>query len=381
MPRVSVIIPVHNYAHFLAEAVDSVLAQTYPDFEIIIVDDGSTDHPEAIIDKYTDARIRTIRLSGRGLSAARNAGLAIASGTYVSFLDADDTYLPGKLEAQVRFLDSHAEFGVVSGGWVYTDPTGKQILDEGPPSFDIDLGLQTWLYQCPFIVNSVLIRRCWIDQVQGFDENFRRGEDWDFWLRLAFQGCRMAWEKSAVCTYRMHEGNMSRKAGDQKNAHLESFRKFFANPELPPDLARQQNSVMAHHYLEGACREYQAGMFAEAKQDVMEAIRLDPRMLDQKGEKIAQMLIGWAVHPLVTDPFRYLSDSLDHLPDCARDFLQPRRKEIISGLAMTIFFKAYRKRDADTVRRMFWIGVRNNPKWLANRGVLSIFLKSIRKHP
>src|SRR5215204_5307150 len=116
-PLVSVIIPCYNQAHFLGEAIESVLAQSYPHFEIIVVDDGSTDNTFEVASHYS--KVRLIRQENRGVSRARNAGLRESEGSYVVFLDADDRLLPGALDAGLECFEAHPESAFVDGDYRY----------------------------------------------------------------------------------------------------------------------------------------------------------------------------------------------------------------------------------------------------------------------
>ena len=116
MPRVTVLIPTYQSAGFISEAIDSVLTQSYGDYEILIVDDDSTDATVDILNGYRDGRIRVIRGPGEGLAAALNRGIAQARGEYIARLDSDDLMAPGRLEKQVRYMDGHPEV-LVCGGW------------------------------------------------------------------------------------------------------------------------------------------------------------------------------------------------------------------------------------------------------------------------
>jgi glycosyltransferase involved in cell wall biosynthesis len=130
-PTVSVIIPSHNSGRFLGEAVESVLSQEYPSVELIVVDDGSTDDTQRLLSGYY-GRIRHIRQPNQGVSTARNRGIEIATGDLVSFLDADDLMLPGKLRDQVAcFGQSPRNPGIVNSGWRTVDATGKSISTSG----------------------------------------------------------------------------------------------------------------------------------------------------------------------------------------------------------------------------------------------------------
>jgi glycosyltransferase involved in cell wall biosynthesis len=181
MSRVSVIIPTYNAADFVREAIDSALAQTCTDLEVIVVDDGSTDQTPDLLASY-GTRIRAHRQHNAGVSAARNTGLQLATGTWIAFLDADDVWAPHKIEKQLA---------VGEGAWVYTnrfnfDARGVhadvQSAVTPMPEGDVFLPL---LMRGNFItLSSVLIRKSIIDRFGGFCDE-RCCEDWDLWLRVA----------------------------------------------------------------------------------------------------------------------------------------------------------------------------------------------------
>ena len=190
-PTVSVIIPTYNRAHLIGRALDSVLNQTYKDFEVIIIDDGSQDNTKEIVDCFTDRRIRYICLErNMGAGAARNKGIEASEGYYISFQDSDDEWLPDKLKKQVDILDA----GFSEVGYVYTDmckvhrngkdepwlsPTIVQgkIINEQRLDYQVHrLGIQT-----------TLIKKECFEKVGIFDERFPRLIDLDFFVRLAKQ--------------------------------------------------------------------------------------------------------------------------------------------------------------------------------------------------
>jgi len=187
-PKVSVIIPAYNCARYIAEAIDSVLAQTYQDFEIIVVDDESTDGTGEVVRRYGD-RVRYIRQKNRGPSGAKNTGIQAARGEYVSTLDGDDLWMPERLEKLVPLLDQQPELGFVYGDCYRIDETPDRIQPR--TAFQIHGGARRgWVLERLVMVNfvpsqSVLIRRRALDTVGLFDESYRIGEDWDLWLRLA----------------------------------------------------------------------------------------------------------------------------------------------------------------------------------------------------
>ena len=131
---ISVIIPAYNHAKYLSEAIQSVLNQTYQNFEILIVDDGSTDNTRQVVQNYTDQRIKYIYQENRGLAASRNAGLRVTQGEYVAFLDADDIFLPHKLEVQLDWFEAHPSCGMVFSGFYFMNDRGEPIKPFRPGS-------------------------------------------------------------------------------------------------------------------------------------------------------------------------------------------------------------------------------------------------------
>lgn len=183
MPRVSVIIPTYNRAYFLHQAIESVLNQTFRDFELIVVDDGSTDATPYLLEKWR-GKIRWVRQQNSGVSRARNVGIRVARGRYLSFLDSDDLWLREKLEAQVGFLDANPHYLVC-----YTDEVwvrkGRQV---NPKS--IHRKYSGWIFDrclplCIISPSSAMMRREVLGTVGEFDENLPVCEDYDLWLRIA----------------------------------------------------------------------------------------------------------------------------------------------------------------------------------------------------
>src|ERR671933_2460451 len=187
---VSVIIPCYKQAHFLAEAIESVLEQTYPHFEIVVVDDGSTDNTSEVASGYYPSeKVRLLRQENKGLSAARNAGLAESRGEYVVFLDADDRLLAEALEVGIRELEAHPECAFVSGHIrrIAADgsplSTPPQALHNAHVEGDHYLGLLH--YNSVWIPGSVMYRRSVFDPVGGFDPSVNGAADYDLYLRIA----------------------------------------------------------------------------------------------------------------------------------------------------------------------------------------------------
>jgi glycosyltransferase involved in cell wall biosynthesis len=197
-PAVSVIIPTHNYARYLRDAVESVRAQTRGDWECIVVDDGSTDETPEVLARLAAEEPRLVRLSQprRGPSAARNAGLRQAHGEFVQFLDADDLLQPTKLAAHVATLDANVHVDIVYGPTGYFDDGSAAIVRATlrggslpePSSGSGWTMLEALLAANLMTIGAPLIRRTVFDCIGLFDEGLARMEDWELWLRCANAG-------------------------------------------------------------------------------------------------------------------------------------------------------------------------------------------------
>ncbi len=230
MPRVSVIIPTYNRAHIVKESVDSVLAQTYRDFEIIVVDDASSDDTRSALESY-QGRIRAIfRETNGGAGAARNIGIAASSGEFVAFLDADDLYLPKRLECAVAALDAHPEYGAVYAEMRLTDPSGKQA-----PFLWVERmgGARSgWIFEEVLLrgiicTQTITTRRSLLDQVGPFDVTLRSGQDWDLWWRIA-RVTQIGYVDEVVCTYRVTPDGLSRMGVTAAESWIRRDRKALA---------------------------------------------------------------------------------------------------------------------------------------------------------
>lgn len=235
LPRVSVIVPVYNGAAHIVETVESVLAQIYTDFELIVVDDGSTDGTAERLRPYR-GRIRLIQQENRGVSAARNRGLQLALGDFVLFLDGDDLLYPDKLKRQVALLESDHLLGAVHSGWRLVDEYGRPLRSIRPWQQIPALTLPDWLQWKPVFLGAMLFRRSWLQRIDGFRTDLRQAEDTDFLLRLALAGCPMRWLKRVTVDYRQHGSGVTRNGRRQAQDMSTVLDNFFSNQTLPPPI-------------------------------------------------------------------------------------------------------------------------------------------------
>ncbi len=182
-PVISVIIPVYNGAQYVTEAISSVLAQTFNDWELIIIDDGSTDETLTLLNQFQDARIKIISREHRGLIASLNEGLALAQGEFIARLDADDICLPYRFEKQLVVF-ANPEIALV-GSWAYKiDADGQEFGVMSYPPADYHSIKKYFLKHNPFIQSSVMMRRSALQVVGGYSPRFKVAEDYELWSRL-----------------------------------------------------------------------------------------------------------------------------------------------------------------------------------------------------
>jgi glycosyltransferase involved in cell wall biosynthesis len=185
-PHVAVIIPTYNRAAMLERAVRSVLGQTFRDFEVVVVDDGSTDGTaDLTIVKHPDPRLRSIKLpENRGVSHARNAGVKATSAPWLAFLDSDDEWLPEKLEKQVRWTIEHPDRPIVQTREIWIRHGRRVNPPKTHEKFEGDLFAAS-LERCMVTPSSVMLQRALFEETGGFNESFTACEDYDLWLRVA----------------------------------------------------------------------------------------------------------------------------------------------------------------------------------------------------
>ena len=263
MVKVSVIIPAYNGDRFLGSAIDSVLQQTYQDYEIIVVDDGSTDNTAQVAQQYSD--IRYFCQTNQGVAASRNLGLAAAMGDYIVFLDQDDLLLPHKLSSQAALLDRDSTLGIVNSGWQICDR--DRLTSEGakiePWQHIPNLTPTDLIIWKPVFLGAMMFRRIWLERIGGFDINLEQTPDVDLVLRLAKIDCPAAWVKQITVLYRQHETNASNNALLQAQELNQITASFFAQSSLDPEIKNLEAQSRYQSLIWGAWRLCQTGHLQE----------------------------------------------------------------------------------------------------------------------
>lgn len=211
-PTVSFVVPVHNAARFLGETLDAIYRQTYNDFEVIVVDDASTDAFAEVIAKHEDSRLRVIQLRENvGVSAARNLGIESARGQYIAFCDGDDLCMPERLDLQVRAFESDSELALCGGSFTCFDESERETVSHPQEPEAIARALTHG--NC-FGLSTVMVRSRWLKQ-HKFNISLGLAEDYDLWTRLLTAGARARNLPEVLLRYRLHPGQASRSKGEK----------------------------------------------------------------------------------------------------------------------------------------------------------------------
>jgi len=377
MPTVSVIIPTYNHARFIAQAVESTLAQTYSDLEIIVVDDGSTDDTQAILASYGDCtrRVRVIHKENRGVAAARNTGILAAQGDYLLFLDADDLIPANKLECKVPILNAQPNVGLVYSAFQYIDEGGTQVLHEIRPQREGHLLKDLLLRRLFFPPGAAVVRRECLDQVGIFDETCSAAADTDMWIRIAQGGFPFGYVDQPLFQYRVVKGSMSGNIVQQAGDEFARLDKFFGDPDLPSDTKALEPKAYSILHYEFAAKHYHAGEIKIGQQHIRRAITTCPRLAGDE-EWLLEWIAGYALGPQVEDPHGWINLMFDHLPPEATTLRQLRRRAHGRYHAAAAF-SAQGCHSHREVRQHILPALTGDPTLIRNRGFLRIAAESL----
>lgn len=304
MSRVSVIIPSYNCAAYIVQTLDSILAQDYQDFEVIVVDDGSTDATRSIVAGYAP-RVRLIEQTNGGVCKARNRGIREASGDFVCLLDHDDYWFPDKLRVQVELLDSHPEVGVAYSAYLVwrqdshgVFPSPHQLSSQSAPS--IDASFSGWVYHlllldCMMLTSTSMFRREVFERCGAFDESLPFGEDWELWLRVSreYQFMKL---RNVTTLYRQHpaQGNRIPRPIDYRaKLLLDAIAQWgFCSPDGKCQSPQRFYRQLGIYHAEFGLRQLKANNLKLAFRSFFLAWRADPLTVKYLGY-IPSALMGW----------------------------------------------------------------------------------------
>lgn len=339
-PKVSVIIPSYNYADYVATAVQSVLDQTFADFEVIVVDDGSKDHTAEVIGQFTDKRVQYIYQENRGLPAARNTGIKASSGELLAFLDADDRFHPDKLRTQAAFLDENPELGLTYNSRITFASSGDFLMLRLAPA---TVTLKDLVLGYPFAPSDVVIRREWVTRIGLFDESFvSNSEDLNFHLRLMLEGCRFAGVQRVLAYRKIHTGRIFRNIAVKMQTYLRALDTAFNDSRCPAEVLSIRDLAYADHYLTWTYQALVQGETSLGQDYLKETVRLNPAILADHGKKLVNFFV-WASlgdggdhETALRRVFEQLPSEFTHLSEylpwaIARGYLQIGVRDVMWG--------------------------------------------------
>jgi glycosyltransferase involved in cell wall biosynthesis len=387
-PLVSIIIPTYNRANLVGAAVESVLGQTFPDFELIVVDDGSTDTTRQLLEPYHD-RINYIYQENQKYSSARNRGIRAATGKYVAFLDDDDLWQPEKLAEQISVMEQNPGATLCYCKAVYIDPAGKPIQFQGrsyrepdePTTVIADRYKELFLGAL-LTTSSVMVRHDILNQVGLFEGTHIHGEDWELWVRLASKG-PFAYVPKPLVLYRFYGWQKILKVETMEAWLLDQFKTIDTATRLwegdPAEGEKLRAQGIATIYLRAALSSLQTGQGEQGKRLLGKAIETDPSLLNR--ERLVHLAVDRAKlieieYGSQQQALAYLSTFYANLPSHALK-LYTSIREAVAWIYLGDAFDLHRCGDQAAVRRQIFQAIRHFPACLKNRGVLSITLEAL----
>jgi len=289
-PAISVIIPAYNVAPYIAETLDSVFAQTFNEFEVIIVNDGSPDTPdlESALAPYLQ-RVRYFRQEHQGASSARNRAVREARGEFLAFLDGDDLWLPNYLEKQLEFLRAHDHDLSYADALLFGDsPLAGQTFMATAPSHGPVTFRSLIRYKCNIITSGVVARRLCVMDVGLFDETLRNAHDFELWTRMVRAGARLRYQREVLLQYRCRKDSLSGNVLHRLSTEMNVLKHIANNYDLAP---ADRNEVTRAIELQQAAIEV-----AQGKRDLV-AARFDEARTSL--ERAYRVLGGWKLRTAV----------------------------------------------------------------------------------
>lgn len=313
MPVISVIIPVYNGAKTIEETVRSILNQTFQDFEIIIINDGSKDETLEAIDRIFDPRVRVYSYPNSGQGASRNRGLSQAKGEYIAFLDADDLWTPNKLEAQLTALQANPKAGVAYSWTDFIDEWGNFLRPGSHLNISGDVYPHLLLTNILENGSNPLIRREAIDRIGQFDASLPPAEDWDFYLRLAAVYPFVVVPHPQIL-YRVYANSSSTNVFHLETVSIKVIDKNFKQAPASLQYLKAHSLANLYKYLTFKALEHSSGRIQglAALKFLGKAIFNDPSFMKQRRIIVSSILKSVS---FIFLPRRFLSISLERLEE------------------------------------------------------------------
>lgn len=390
-PLISIIIPTYNRSHYVQLTIDSALAQTYPNTEVIVVDDGSTDNTEAALQRYGE-RIRYIKQENQGESVARNVAIEVSQGECVALLDSDDLWQPDKLEKQSALLQNQPEVGLVSCHVGIVNACGD-VVSAGPvhPEQQSDkVSLEALVLNSPVHASTILVRKECLDELGGFDTTIRYGEDWDFCLRMASKYQVGFITGPSLAMLRTHGEAQSRYIISQLEAQRRFTdwqrviqRNFEVYEQEGQSLDALRRAALAQIQARIALLDYVHKNYESGIARLRQLLQLDPERWSD-GTEMAELVFRHGLALAKQDPgdapLDFVRAFFEHLPPEVMQWRRDYRRKILGRLAIESAFLYYDTLQYSLVSNTVLTGLYNDLKVIRNLGVLSIFFRSYVRH-
>lgn len=277
LPLVSIVIPAYNAADYLREAIDSVLNQSYPNIEFIVLDDGSTDGTADVLKSYPEERFYRERHSNMGQSATMNKGWAMARGEILGYLSADDALLPNAVEHCVKIFNQRPDISMCYCDYEQMNENSETLRTVTLPDFDY----RAMVLECVCVPGpGVLWRRSAFEMSGGWNPNLRQIPDFDFWLRLGIFGEFHHVDK-VLARFRVHTGSQTCSAGDLSKSEevVRVMMAYYGRSDLPATVISGKRRALASAHIFSAALHLKAGRVSFAFRHLGQAIRLMPYTL------------------------------------------------------------------------------------------------------
>lgn len=380
MPRVSVIIPTYNRQHTVCRAIDSVLAQTFQDFEVVVVDDGSTDNTREKLEVYGDT-ITYVYQANAGAAVARNTGISVANGELINFLDSDDWFEPEKLARQVAYLDSHPACDIVLCGWREHNVDSGLAEEYGLtlPVDDIVEAILLTGNNGLFTPHVALVHRRCLESVGGFDTALAMREEQDLWLRLGLAGWKFGHISAILCDYEFGPSGKGKVRGPRLEQAMATIHaKVFDHPQTPLYIQALKNRVLATSHVDSALYylEQQPVLWEQAQEHLARAFN-DAADIHTWGHSFFDPLAYTAIELDPNQPEQTIAKMLAKA-DHRSAWLYT---EIATRIHLIRAHEAYADQDYQAVVRHLLQGSIHDVGQLREPGTLAILARSILKLP
>ena len=313
-PEFSVIIPAYNGADYIDKSIKSVLDQTYPNFEIIVVDDASKDITAEVVQRFNDSRIKFIRHEvNRGSNAARNSGIRASSGRLIAYLDQDDLFHPEKLQYHKTFYDMNPSIGASYNSRFELNCSSNTIRELWRPP--LQLSLSDLLIGFQISPTDTVHTRDWVIKTGLWDENiWFNGGEMDLYCRLVLAGCSFAGIDRALNYRRRYTNRTISNLAEKCDAEIEVQKNIFADPRCPEEVKNIKSIAFSQSYLSWAYYAFEQKETSLGQSYLREAIRLTPYLLEGKPTKLFHFLIHHTSTDESKDHSKTLKSIIDQLP-------------------------------------------------------------------